>query len=84
MQASMSDHDLVQLRDELGERIQVGIKATLFYAGWYPRQWWSFSGAGAGFHPKLARHLRFAARTSRRLARTLAISTSGLSTSTFT
>jgi hypothetical protein len=55
----------------LGERVKVGMKATLFYAGWYPRQWWPFSGAGAGFHPRLARHLRYAARTSRRLARTL-------------
>jgi len=54
-----------------GERVRVGMKAALFYAGWYPRQWWPFSGAGAGFHPRLARHLRYAARTSRRLARTL-------------
>jgi len=54
-----------------GERIKVGLKAALFYAGWYPRQWWPFSGAGAGFDPRLARHLRYAARTSRRLARTL-------------
>jgi alkylation response protein AidB-like acyl-CoA dehydrogenase len=54
-----------------GERVRVGIKAALFYAGWYPRQWWPFSGVGGGFHPTLARHLRYAARTSRRLARTL-------------
>jgi len=54
-----------------GERLRVAMKAALFYAGWYPRQWWPFSGAGAGFHPRLARHLRYAARTSRRLARTL-------------
>ena len=54
-----------------GERIKVGMKAALFYAGWYPRQWWPFSGAGAGFDARLASHLRYAARTSRRLARTL-------------
>ena len=54
-----------------GERIKIGIKAGLFYAGWYPRQWWPFSGTGVDFHPMLARHLRYAARTSRRLARTL-------------
>ena len=54
-----------------GERLKVGMKAALFYAGWYPRQWWPFSGAGTGFHPRLARHLRYAARASRRLARTL-------------
>ena len=55
----------------LGKRAKVGLKAALFYAGWYPRQWWPFSAAGRGFHPLLARHLRYAARTSRRLARTL-------------
>jgi alkylation response protein AidB-like acyl-CoA dehydrogenase len=54
-----------------GERVRVGMKAALFYAGWYPRQWWPFSIAGAGFHSILARHLRYAARTSRCLARTL-------------
>jgi alkylation response protein AidB-like acyl-CoA dehydrogenase len=55
----------------LGERMKIGMKAGLFYAGWYPRQWWPLSNAGAGFHRELARHLRYAARTSRRLARTL-------------
>lgn len=54
-----------------GERIKIGMKAALFYAGWYPRQWWPFSGVGVDFHPMPARHLRYAARTSRRLARTL-------------
>ncbi|MCE0521772.1 MAG: acyl-CoA dehydrogenase family protein [Methylacidiphilales bacterium] len=54
-----------------GERVRVGIQAALFYAGWYPRQWWPFSAAGSDFHPRLARHLRYASRTSRRLARNL-------------
>jgi alkylation response protein AidB-like acyl-CoA dehydrogenase len=54
-----------------GQRIQVGIKAVLFYAGWYPRQWWPLAAVGGNFDPALARHLRYAARTSRRLARTL-------------
>ena len=53
------------------ERIQVGMGAMIFYAGWYPQQWLPLSTAGSGFHPTLARHLRYAARTSRRLARTL-------------
>jgi hypothetical protein len=55
----------------LGQRMKIGMKAALFYAGWYPRQLWPFSMVGSGFHPRLARHLRYAARTSRRLARTL-------------
>jgi alkylation response protein AidB-like acyl-CoA dehydrogenase len=54
-----------------GERVLVGMKAALFYAGWYPRQWWPFSLAGSDFHSVLARHLRYAARASRRLAREL-------------
>jgi alkylation response protein AidB-like acyl-CoA dehydrogenase len=53
------------------ERIRVGMKAAFFYVGWYPRQWWPLVMIGSGFHPSLARHLRYAARTSRRLARTL-------------
>jgi hypothetical protein len=47
------------------------MKAALFYAGWYPLQWWPFSGVGGDFHPTLARHLQYSTRTSRRLARTL-------------
>lgn len=54
-----------------GERLKVGMKAALFYAGWYPRQWWPWAVGETGFHPMLARHLCYAARTSRRLARTL-------------
>jgi hypothetical protein len=54
-----------------GTRLKTGIRAALFYAGWYPRQWWPLAGVGNDFHPVLARHLRFAARASRRLARTL-------------
>jgi len=62
---------LLNTQVPLGERMKIGMKAGLFYAGWYPRQWWPLSNAGAGFHRELARHLRYAARTSRRLARTL-------------
>jgi alkylation response protein AidB-like acyl-CoA dehydrogenase len=58
-------------QNSTGERIKVGVKAVLFYAGWYPCQWWPLSAVGAGFHPSLRRHLRYAARTSHRLARTL-------------
>jgi alkylation response protein AidB-like acyl-CoA dehydrogenase len=54
-----------------GERARQAVKAGLFYAGWYPRQWWPFSIIAGDFHPTLARHLQFAAKSSRRLARTL-------------
>jgi len=57
-------------------RLQAAAKAALFYAGWYPRQWLPFGevrgerAEGRG-KPCLARHLRFAARTSRKLARAI-------------
>jgi alkylation response protein AidB-like acyl-CoA dehydrogenase len=54
-----------------GARIRAGMKAALFFAGWYPRQWWPLTAIGGDFHPTLASHLGYAARTSRRLARAL-------------
>jgi alkylation response protein AidB-like acyl-CoA dehydrogenase len=62
------------------QRLRAATKAAGFYLTWYPKQWlpteW-FALGGAGFNPKCAtasvlrRHLRFAARTSRRLARSI-------------
>ncbi|MEA3212966.1 MAG: hypothetical protein QOE70_6023 [Chthoniobacter sp.] len=54
----------------LGERARAAWKATAFYAGWYPRQWLPFS-PGVNLDQFLARHVRWAAHTTRRLARTL-------------
>ena len=58
------------------QRLKAAFQAGMFYAGWYPRQFLPlpFGSSGAGLsstHPKLARHLRYASRTSRRLARRL-------------
>ena len=55
------------------ERLKSAVHAAGFYAAWYPRQWLqSFGGkAGDRFHPVLARHMRFAVKTSHRLARGL-------------
>ena len=56
----------------MGERLRGALKAGLFYAGWYPRQWLPGGPILPGrTHRRLVRHLRFARRTSRRLARTL-------------
>jgi len=63
------------------QRLRAATKAARFYLAWYPRQWlpfveW-FAVGSAGFNPKCAmasvlrRHLRYAARTSRRLARAI-------------
>src|SRR5580704_15314899 len=53
------------------ERLKSAIRAAGFYATWYPKQWLSplASGSGAGIDPVLSPHLRFAADSSRRLAR---------------
>src|SRR5205085_6776837 len=58
------------------QRLKAAFKAGMFYARWYPRQFLPpvLGGSGRGVpsaHPKLARHLRYASRTSRRLARRL-------------
>jgi len=55
------------------QRLRAAAKAAKYYAGWYPRQWlpleaFKVRGSEAGL---LTRHLRYAARTSRKLARTL-------------
>jgi alkylation response protein AidB-like acyl-CoA dehydrogenase len=55
----------------MSARAKAAMKAGLFYAGWYPRQWIGF-GSGAGrLSPPLRKHVRYVARTSRRLARSL-------------
>lgn len=46
-------------------------RAAWFYARWYPRLWWPSSAAPAGTGRDFAPALRYAARTSRRLARAL-------------
>src|SRR5881397_793817 len=54
--------------------MQAALKAGLFYAGWYPKQWLPASTSVRSDHPLapvLKRHLRYATRTSRRLARRL-------------
>jgi alkylation response protein AidB-like acyl-CoA dehydrogenase len=58
----------------LGRRLQAAVKAGLFYATWYPKQWLPFA---AGFQISNfkfqtgARHLHYVARTNRRLARAI-------------
>lgn len=48
----------------MSERLRAATKAALFYAKWYPRQWLPVMGVWN-------HHLRYAARASRRLARSL-------------
>jgi len=56
------------------QRFKAALKAGWFYARWYPKQFLprlQISSNGAPLHPVLRRHFRYAARTSRRLARAL-------------
>ncbi len=54
------------------ERLRAALKSAAFYSGWYPKQWMPGGETlPAGLEPKLARHLRYASRASRRLGRTL-------------
>jgi hypothetical protein len=54
------------------KRLRAAFKAGCFYAGWYSRQWMPVNGVKlSGVHPRLKKHMRYAARTSRKLARAL-------------
>lgn len=58
----------------LSKRLRAAAKAALFYLAWYPKQWFPFSEwfAVPGSSPAaLRKHLRYAARASRRLARSI-------------
>jgi hypothetical protein len=56
----------------MSQRLKAVFTSGKFYAGWYPKQWLS---ANAGdldkLHADLRPHLRYAARTSKKLARQL-------------
>jgi alkylation response protein AidB-like acyl-CoA dehydrogenase len=56
----------------MSERAKAVFTSGKFYAGWYPRQWFS-SGAGTidNLHRHLQKHVDYSARTSKKLARGL-------------
>jgi alkylation response protein AidB-like acyl-CoA dehydrogenase len=56
----------------MSERLKAVFTSGKFYAGWYPRQWFS-TGAGKidSLHRDLQKHIDYGARTSKKLARGL-------------
>jgi hypothetical protein len=62
--------DLFDPRAPISRKLSTALRAGLHYAGWYPGLWNPFAPA-VHVHPRLAPHLRYAARGARRLARTL-------------
>jgi hypothetical protein len=50
-------------------RLKAAFRAGAFYATWYPRQWLPAAPSTAGLDPALAKHIRYVAKTSRKLAR---------------
>jgi hypothetical protein len=64
---------LLNPRQGLPGKLGAAVTACLRYAVWYPQQWlaWDWWPRYQTFGPRLAAHMRFVARTSHVLARTL-------------
>lgn len=66
--------DAVNSRKPMGTRIAAALKAATFYAHWLPTRFIPISGTSTGkLDGALAKHVRYAGRTSRKLARRLFI-----------
>ena len=64
--------DMILPGRRLGQRVSTALRAALFYAAWYPRQWLPALGhTPAAIPAPLQDHWRFVQAASRRLARTL-------------
>lgn len=57
----------------MSQRMKAAMNAALFYGRWYPKQWLPGGGSikGRPLPSKLKRHVAYANRTSRKLARSL-------------
>jgi len=53
------------------QRLRAALKAGMFYVAWYPKQWLPMGPKSKVQSPRLAAHLRYAARMGRRLARAI-------------
>jgi hypothetical protein len=63
---------LIDPKVPAGQKVGPLLKAAAFYAFWYPKLWLGLRGwFGFGEFGRLATHVRFVERSSRRLARSL-------------
>lgn len=63
--------DLIDPKSSSGTKVRAFFRAAAFYARWYPAQWLGHRAFGFGQFGRLARHLGFVERRSRKLARVL-------------
>lgn len=63
--------DLIDPKKPTRARLRSLLNAGLYYAVWYPRHWAGMAFLKYGEFGRLAKHLRFVDRRSRKLARTL-------------
>lgn len=63
--------DLVDPSKSLGTRARALLRSAVFYARWYPRLWLGHRSLGFGRFGRVAGHVRFVERRSRKLARAL-------------
>jgi alkylation response protein AidB-like acyl-CoA dehydrogenase len=64
--------DLIDPRSSMQQKLRSLLRAAGFYLIWYPKLWLGFRGwFGFGSWGRLAPHIRFCERKSRKLARTL-------------
>ena len=62
--------DIVNPETSVGTKVQTAMKAAPFYATWYPSRWLGTTNRYGGFG-RLAKHLRWAERRTRKLGRAL-------------
>jgi len=63
---------LIDPHTPMGAKIGAFFKTALYYAGWYPSRWFAVPGIFKfGEFGRLAKHVRYVDRMSRRLARTI-------------
>jgi alkylation response protein AidB-like acyl-CoA dehydrogenase len=63
--------EALNTRLPISKRLQSAIKAGMFYSLWYPKMWFPSTDSIPDVHPRLKTHLRYVAKTSRKLARAL-------------